>query len=91
MDKPVQKGIVWVLFCSNRNRLVYDSLPSDLNRFIPYMLKSIIVLHPEVNIYIMNNRWEEAIHYICLFTYSSGGKLVLQQPALMLTWLHAEF
>ena len=44
MDKPVQRGIVLFLNCSNRNCLVSDSLPYALNRFIHYVLQSTIVL-----------------------------------------------
>ena len=55
--KPLQSGIVQFLICSNRNRLVSDSLPSAMNWFIHYVVQITIVLHLKVNIYIINNHW----------------------------------
>ena len=38
---------------------------SSLNRFIPYVLKSTIVLHLQVNIYdILNDRWLYLMFYL---------------------------
>ena len=51
-DTPFQRGIAQFVILSNSNCLVSDSLPSALNLFIPYFLKSTIVLHLKVNIYI---------------------------------------
>ena len=65
-DKPIQRGIVYFLICSNRNLPVSDQLPSALNWFICYVLSNnkcsscyTIVLYRKVNIYIMDNRCEE--------------------------------